>query len=125
MSFPLGRRAARAVAATALTLAATAGFAAMPAQADVLTAHPLTAQSGSGTLSDPWVPTRAAHITCSSATLFGNYSPGAGHSDPIDTLPQDAYIGVRYITSNNYSADVFWHGKSKWGFLLRSCFALN
>ncbi|WP_328444312.1 MULTISPECIES: hypothetical protein [unclassified Amycolatopsis] len=109
----------RACAVVALT-AAAAGFGGVPAQAGTL-----TVQSGSGTISDPWVPTRAAHITCSSATLFGNYTAGQGHSDPIDTLVQGNYIGVRYITSDHNSADVFWHGASKWGFLLRSCFSLD
>ncbi|MEW2507312.1 hypothetical protein ACQPXB_16985 [Amycolatopsis sp. CA-161197] len=106
----------RALAVAVLVLGA-AGLGVVPAQA--------SAQSGSGTLSDPWVPTRPAHITCATATLFGNYTSGQGHSDPIDTLVQGNYIGVRYITADHYSADVFWHGKSKWGFLLRSCFSLD
>ncbi|WP_326836483.1 hypothetical protein VSH64_16485 [Amycolatopsis rhabdoformis] len=109
----------KAAAALALVFG-VAGFSAGPAQAS-----PQSAQSGSGTISDPWVPTRAAHITCQTATLFGNYTPGQGHADPIDTLVQGNYIGVRYITADHYSADVFWHGKSKWGFLLRSCFSLD
>lgn len=103
---------------TAAALAvAVAALTAAPADA--------TVQSGSGTITDPWVPTRAAHVTCQTATLFGNYTPGQGHSDPIATLVQGNYIGVRYITADHYSADVFWHGTSKWGFLLRDCFALN
>ncbi|MEV7038900.1 hypothetical protein [Amycolatopsis sp. NPDC051061] len=103
--------------AAALLAVAAAGLTAAPAEA--------TVQSGSGTINDPWVPTHAAHITCATATLFGNYTPGQGHSDPIATLVQGNYIGVRYITSDHNSADVFWHGTSKWGFLLRDCFALN
>jgi hypothetical protein len=118
MSSTLRLRATLAVVATSLTLAATAGLA--PAQAGTL-----TTQSGSGTISDPWVPTRTATITCGSATLFGNYTPGQGHDNPIDTLHQGDGIRVRYITSDHNSADVFWSGKSKWGFLLRSCFSLN
>ncbi|OLR95142.1 hypothetical protein [Actinokineospora bangkokensis] len=105
-----GTVAALAAAASLVGLSATAGA---------------TAQSGSGTINDPWQPTRAAHISCQSATLFANYSPTEGHRDPIATLYQGNYIGVRYITSNGYSADVFWHGTSQWGFLLRSCFTLN
>ena len=103
--------------AVALLAVAAGGLAVAPADA--------TVQSGSGTIGDPWVPTRAAHITCATATLFGNYTPGQGHSDPIATLVQGNYIGVRYITSDQNSADVFWHGTSKWGFVLRSCFSLN
>lgn len=109
----------RACAVVALALAA-GGFATAPAQAGTT-----TVQSGSGTIGDPWVPTRAAHITCATATLFGNYTAGQGHSDPIATLVQGNYIGVRYITSDHNSADVFWHGTGKWGFLLRSCFSLD
>jgi hypothetical protein len=101
----------------ALLAVAAAGLAVAPAEA--------TVQSGNGTIGDPWVPTRAAHVTCASVTLFGNYTAGQGHSDPIATLGQGNYIGVRYITSDHNSADVFWHGTSKWGFLLRDCFALN
>ncbi|MCR6487553.1 hypothetical protein M8542_32475 [Amycolatopsis sp. OK19-0408] len=101
----------------ALLAGTAAGLAAVPAAA--------TVQSGSGTIGDPWVPTRAAHITCETATLFGNYTAGQGHSDPIATLVRGNYIGVRYITADHNSADVFWHGTSKWGFLLRDCFALN
>jgi hypothetical protein len=101
----------------ALLAIAAAGPAVAPAEA--------TVQSGSGTIGDPWVPTHSAHITCATATLFGNYTAGQGHSDPIATLVQGNYIGVRYITSDHNSADVFWHGTSKWGFLLRDCFALN
>ncbi|MGK3205842.1 hypothetical protein [Amycolatopsis sp. MEPSY49] len=105
------------IRAAALLAIAAAAVTAAPAHA--------TVQSGSGTIGDPWVPTRAAHITCQTATLFGNYTPGQGHSDPIATLVQGNYIGVRYITADHYSADVFWHGTSKWGFLLRDCFTLN
>ncbi|SEF36395.1 hypothetical protein SAMN05421837_110150 [Amycolatopsis pretoriensis] len=105
------------IRAAAVLAVAAAAVTAAPAHA--------TVQSGSGTINDPWVPTRAAHITCQTATLFGNYTPGQGHSDPIATLVQGNYIGVRYITADHYSADVFWHGSSKWGFLLRDCFALN
>ncbi|MEV4147974.1 hypothetical protein AB0J40_30200 [Amycolatopsis sp. NPDC049691] len=107
----------RRIRAAAALAVAVAALAAAPADA--------TVQSGSGTITDPWVPTRAAHVTCQTATLFGNYTPGQGHSDPIATLVQGNYIGVRYITADHYSADVFWHGTSKWGFLLRDCFALN
>ncbi|WP_424185082.1 hypothetical protein ACOBQX_24760 [Actinokineospora sp. G85] len=107
------RRPLRAGAAALLAAAALVGLAGT-ARAD-----------GSGTINDPWNPTRAAHITCDTATLFANYSAGGGHRDPIATLHKGNYIGVRYITSNNYSADVFWHGTSKWGFVLRDCFTLN
>lgn len=106
----------RACAAALLAVAA-GGLAVAPAEA--------TVQSGIGTIGDPWVPTRAAHITCDTATLFGNYTAGQGHSDPIATLVRGNYIGVRYITSDHNSADVFWHGTSKWGFLLRGCFSLD
>lgn len=101
----------------ALLAVAAGGLAATPADA--------TVQSGSGTIGDPWVPTRAAHITCATATLFGNYTAGQGHSDPIATLVRGNYIGVRYVTSDHNSADVFWHGAGKWGFLLRGCFSLD
>ncbi|EWC64071.1 hypothetical protein UO65_0598 [Actinokineospora spheciospongiae] len=119
MALP-SRRTLRTAAVALAAATALGGLAATTAQADTV-----GALSGSGTISDPWNPTHAAHITCNSATLFANYSPSAGHRDPIATLSQGNYIGVRYITSNNYSADVFWHGTSQWGFLLRSCFSLN
>ncbi len=118
MSSTLSRTAKSALAALALVACLGA-----PAVADATDATGVT--GGSGTISDPWNPTRAAHISCDSATLFANYSASGGHRDPIATLYRGNYIGVRYITSNNYSADVFWHGTSRWGFVLRSCFTLN
>ncbi|MGA8114750.1 MAG: hypothetical protein WCA46_13885 [Actinocatenispora sp.] len=114
-----------------LAAAAVVGTAA-PVQAHTAPSRTTTAQSvegpqrsGSGTVNDPWVPMREAHTTCQSATLFGNYSGSAGHSNPIASLPAGTWIGVRYVTSNNYSADVLWHNHGQWGFMLRSCFAFD
>jgi hypothetical protein len=114
---------ARGKLVTALLAAIlSASVAATPASA--APDSPITAQGGSGTVGDPWVPMREAHTTCDSATLFGNYSGGV-HRDPIVVLPRGTWIGVRYVTGDGRSADVLWHNHSQWGFLLRSCFAFD
>ncbi len=124
------------VAAPILTLLAAAAVlttASAPVEAHPATAHGTSVthnvegpqRDGSGTVNDPWVPMRSAHTTCQSTTLFGNYSGSRGHTDPIASLPTGTWLGVRYVTSNNYSADVLWHNHGQWGFLLRSCFAFD
>jgi hypothetical protein len=81
--------------------------------------HPM---SGSGTVDDPWVPMKNATIVCDSATQFGNYTPGVGHSDPINTLYRGTAIGVRYETSDHNSVMAYYAAaNTKWGFILRSC----
>ncbi|MEU5691771.1 hypothetical protein [Actinosynnema sp. NPDC020468] len=62
-------------------------------------------------------------ITCQTATLFGNYSPGSGHSDPITTLKAGTRVGFRYETGD--SANVLWYQDSVWGFVQRSCVAVG
>lgn len=123
---------ARRLGVSVLAAAAVATMASAPAQAQPTSAHNASAvqnvegpqRDGSGTVSDPWVPMRSAHVTCQTATLFGNYS-NHHHSDPIATLTVGTWIGVRYVTSDNYSADVLWHYHGQWGFMLRSCFAFG
>ena len=108
--------AATAVAGVAAT--GTAQASAAPQMAPALV-HPM---SGSGTVSDPWVPEKSATIVCDSATQFGNYTPGVGHSDPIQTLYRGTQIGVRYETSDHNSVMAFYvGGTTHWGFVLRSC----
>ena len=109
------------LATTAVLGMATAGTAqASPAPAAAPAAvHPM---AGSGTVDDPWVPMKNATIVCDSATQFGNYTPGVGHSDPINTLYRGYAIGVRYETSDHNSVMAFYAGATtKWGFVLRSC----
>jgi hypothetical protein len=79
--------------------------------------------AGSGTVSSPWVPARNIHTTCDSTTLFGNYTPGQGHSDPIAVLPTATWLSARYVTSDGNSVMALWHGGDVWGFLLQSCVA--
>ncbi|MGC4936760.1 hypothetical protein [Kribbella sp. DT2] len=81
----------------------------------------VTAQRGTGTLEDPWVPMLSARITCDTATLFGNYSPEDGHKNKIKELEAGTWMGVRYIVAGGYSANVLWHGGDKWGFLRKDC----
>ncbi len=117
------------IATTAFALLATTAVAGMvtagSAQASSAThaspavVHPM---DGSGTVSDPWVPMKNATIVCDSATQFGNYTPGAGHSDPINTLYRGYAIGVRYETDDRNSVMAYYAGaNTKWGFVLRSC----
>jgi len=65
--------------------------------------------------------TTPSRISCQDATLFGNYTPGVGHRDPITVLPRGTRVGHRYTTSDGYSAMVLWYQGEKWGFVLRSC----
>lgn len=120
------RRSKVAAAAAVLTATAAVGLvtagpvhASSAPRATSSVVHPM---SGSGTVSDPWVPMKNATIVCDSATQFGNYTPGVGHSDPINTLYRGYAIGVRYETSDRNSVMAFYSGATtKWGFVLRSC----
>jgi hypothetical protein len=103
-----------AIAAATATLALTTAGAAGAA----------SPRGGSGTVGDPWVPMRNAHVTCQTAGLYGNYSNGH-HSNKIKDLPAGTWLGVRYRTSDGNSADVLWHDGDKWGFMLTSCFAFG
>jgi len=95
---------------------------ASPASATRATPGTVRPMDGSGTVSDPWVPMKNATIVCDSATQFGNYTPGVGHSDPINTLYRGYAIGVRYETSDRNSVMAYYAGaNTKWGFVLRSC----
>jgi hypothetical protein len=78
---------------------------------------------GSGTVNSPWVPARNIHTTCDSTTLFGNYTPGQGHSNPIAVLPEATWLSARYVTSDGNSVMALWNGGGVWGFLLQSCIA--
>jgi hypothetical protein len=124
------RSKATAVAAFALLATTVAGMTATgtaQASATASTAPSVTRLlDGSGTVDDPWVPVRPATIICQSATQFGNYSPGSGHSTPINTLYYGYQIGVRYETSDHYSVMAkYSDAVTHWGFILRSCIQYN
>ena len=87
-------------AAAAVAAATVATAAAPPAAADLTT------------------PSR---ISCQDATLFGNYTPGVGHRDPITTLYRGDRVGFRYTTDDGNSAVVLWYQGGVWGYVLRSC----
>jgi hypothetical protein len=109
------------LAATAVAGVATAGTA-QASSTPAMTPSVVHPMSGSGTVDDPWVPEKSATIVCDSATQFGNYTPGVGHSDPINTLYRGYQIGVRYETSDHNSVMAYYAGaNTKWGFVLRSC----
>ncbi len=109
------------LATTAVTGAVTSGTAQASATPH-MTASVVHPMSGSGTVDDPWVPEKSATIVCDTATQFGNYTPGHGHSDPINTLVRGTHIGVRYETSDRNSVMAYYAGAvTKWGFVLRSC----
>ncbi|MEV8377378.1 hypothetical protein AB0P21_31855 [Kribbella sp. NPDC056861] len=118
------RRVRRTAAVLALPFA-TLALLAPATQAHAVDVNPdgpsATTQRGTGTLTDPWVPMLSARITCNTATLFGNYSAGTGHLNPIKELPAGTWMGVRYIVSGGYSANVLWHGGDKWGFMRKDC----
>ena len=65
--------------------------------------------------------TTPSRVSCESATLFGNYTSGVGHRDPIVVLPQGTRVGFRYTTDDRNSAMVLWYQGGVWGFMLRSC----
>lgn len=109
------------LAATAVAGLATAGTA-QASSAPRAASAVVRPMSGSGTVDDPWVPMKNATIVCDSATQFGNYTPGVGHSDPINTLYRGYAIGVRYETPDRNSVMAYYAGaNTKWGFVLRSC----
>jgi hypothetical protein len=112
------RRTGVLLALPVLALSALAG--ASSAQASPYEPDP-TPQRGTGTLTDPWVPMLSARTTCSSTTLFRNYSPGTGHQDVVAVLPAGTWMGVRYIVSGGYSANVLWHNHDVWGFMRDDC----
>lgn len=83
---------------------------------------------GSGTAADPWVPAKGAHISCQSAGRYQNYTDGSHNltnqvrSDDYPTLPNGAYISVRYETGDRYAVMAMYHdATTKWAFILRSC----
>ena len=127
LSSILSRRSKVGAAAFALLLTtAAAGVATAGAAQAVSAPHATTSvvhpMSGSGTVDDPWVPMKNATIVCDSATQFGNYTPGVGHSDPINTLYRGYQIGVRYETPDHNSVMAYYaNAVTKWGFVLRSC----
>lgn len=88
---------------------------AVAAAALVATATTATASSAPEDLTTP------SRISCDSATLFGNYTPGVGHRDPITTLLRADRVGFRYTTDDGVSAVVLWYQGQVWGFVLRSC----
>jgi hypothetical protein len=106
----------------ALTCSALAAVAATGLCAGAAQAQPAP-HDGSGTVSDPWVPAVNIHTTCQSTTLFGNYTPGQGHSDPIASLPAGTWLTARYVTSDGNSDMALWKDGGVWGFLLQSCVA--
>jgi hypothetical protein len=117
-----GAAIAFALLATTAVAGAAATGTAQAAPAPHMAASVVHPMDGSGTVDDPWVPMKTATIVCDTATQFGNYTPGAGHSDPINTLVRGTQIGVRYETSDHNSVMAYYApANTKWGFVLRSC----
>lgn len=111
--------------AVAVALAATVVFAAQPAMAaapaGATTSHSrVTPMAGSGTVNDPWVPSKSATIVCQSATVWGNYD-GTSHSTPLGTVYYGDTVSVRYETSDHNSVMAYSARANTWGFILRSC----
>jgi len=110
-----------AVAAAALVPALL--LAAQPATASI--APPagrsiVSPNSGSGTVSDPWVPAKSATVVCQDATLWGNYN-GSTHSTPLGTVYYGDHLSVRYETSDHNSVMAYSDRVASWGYVLRSC----
>lgn len=82
--------------------------------------HPVSPMSGSGTVTDPWVPSKSANIVCQSATVWGNYN-GSTHSTPLGTVYYGDTVSVRYETSDHNSVMAYSARANTWGFILRSC----
>jgi hypothetical protein len=80
----------------------------------------VTPMSGSGTVNDPWVPSKSATIVCQSATIWGNYD-GTRHSTPLGTVYYGDTVSVRYETSDHNSVMAYSARANTWGFILRSC----
>ena len=76
--------------------------------------------SGSGTVSDPWVPSKSATVVCQTATLWGNYD-GTSHSTPLGTVYYGDHVSVRYETSDHNSVMAYSDRVASWGYILRSC----
>jgi len=76
--------------------------------------------SGSGTVSDPWVPAKSATVICQTATLWGNYN-GSTHSTPLGTVYYGDHLSVRYETSDHNSVMAYSDRVASWGYVLRSC----
>jgi hypothetical protein len=104
-----------------LALTPAVGLAALPATAAPVSGpSPMTVNSGSGTVSDPWVPSKSATIVCDSATVWGNYN-GTSHSTPLGTVYRGDTVSVRYETSDRNSVMAYSARANTWGFILRSC----
>ncbi len=82
--------------------------------------RPMTATAGSGTVNDPWVPSKSATIVCQSATIWGNYN-GSTHSTPLGTVYYGDTVSVRYETSDHNSVMAYSARANTWGYILRSC----
>jgi hypothetical protein len=118
-------RVARSAAAVAMLLP-VAVLAPQPAVAAGLSpggyvpAHRVSVLAGSGTVNDPWVPSKSATIVCDSATVWGNYN-GTSHSTPLGTVIRNDTVSVRYETSDHNSVMAYSARANTWGFILRSC----
>lgn len=108
-------------AAVSALLAGTSAATAAPPSTPSLSSAIVHPASGSGTVNDPWVPEKSATIVCQSATIFGNYTPGSGHSTPLGTLYAGYHVGVRYETSDHNSVMAYSADVGTWGYVLRSC----
>ncbi len=103
-----------------LALTPVAALAAPPATAAVAGPSYMHPNSGSGTVNDPWVPSKSATIVCDSATVWGNYN-GSTHSTPLGTVYRGDTVSVRYETSDHNSVMAYSARANTWGFILRSC----
>jgi hypothetical protein len=78
------------------------------------------AEEGEGRVSEA-VYTDHAIVTCQSATLFGNYTPGSGGSSPRYTMYYGNKVGIRRDAGDGYMAMVLDYGPNVWGYVLRGC----
>ncbi|WP_164018158.1 hypothetical protein [Pyxidicoccus trucidator] len=67
------------------------------------------------------VYTDHAIVTCSSATMYGNYSTTSGPQDPIRVLGYGDKVGIRRDAGTASWAVILDYGPDDWGYLLRSC----
>ncbi|MFL5358185.1 hypothetical protein [Archangium sp.] len=62
-----------------------------------------------------------AIVTCSSATMYGNYSTTAGPQNPMRVLYYGDKVGIRQDAGYPSWAVILDYGPDDWGYLLRSC----
>ena len=68
-----------------------------------------------------WPTYRSASVTCTDATLYGNYSPKSGPKDKLGTVVRGEVLGYQYTWDNGAYAIVRTHLPVQLGFVQRSC----